>query len=106
MLQPDTRPEAHPGSAPRHVTELAQVRVGGPGQLVTLEFAGEPLTIEVMGRVVTLRLDYKGDLAVILPGAPAAILRELLVIDVAAGGILLVRQGGRILVSYQPHVRI
>ena len=106
VLQPDARPEAHPGSAPRHVTELAHVRVGGPGQLVMLEFAGEPLTVEVMSRVVTLRLDYKGDLAVILPGAPAAILRELLVIDVAAGGILLVRQGGRILVSYQPHARV
>ena len=106
VLQPDARPEAHPGSTPRHVTELGHMRVSGPGQLVMLEFAGEPLTIEVMSRVVTLRLDYKGDLAVILPGAPAAILRELLVIDVAAGGILLVRQGGRILVGYQPHVRV
>ena len=106
VLQPDARPETHPNSTPRHVTELGHLRVSSPGQLVMLEFAGEPLTIEVMSRVVTLRLDYKGDLAVILPGAPAAILRELLVIDVAAGGILLVRQGGRILVSYQPHVRV
>ncbi|MGY2892709.1 hypothetical protein [Deinococcus sp. UYEF24] len=105
VLNPGSRPEAHPDSTPRHVTELGHMRVSGPGELVMMEFAGEPLTIEVVGRVVTLRLDYKGDLAVILPGAPAAILRELLVIDVAAGGILLVRQGGRIVVSYEPHVQ-
>ncbi|WP_424949947.1 hypothetical protein [Deinococcus sp.] len=105
VLNPGSRPEAHPDSTPRHVTELGHMRVSGPGELVVMEFFGEPLTIEVMSRVVTLRLDYKGDLAVILPGAPAAILRELLVIDVAAGGILLVRQGGRIVVSYEAHIR-
>ena len=105
VLHPQTRPEAHPDSTPRNVTELGHLRVSGPGELVMLEFSGEPLTVEVMSRVVTLRLDYKGDLAVILPGTPAAILRELLVIEVAAGGILLVRQGGRIVVSYEPHAR-
>jgi len=105
VLNPATRPESDPGSTPRPVTELGHMRVGGPGELVVLEFTGEPITIEVMARVVTLRLDYKGDLAVILPGAPAALLRELLVLDIAAGGILLVRQGGRIVVSYEPHLR-
>ena len=105
VMNPGIRPEAHPDSTPRHVTELGHMRVSGSGELVMMEFAGEPLTVEVVGRVVTLRLDYKGDLAVILPGAPAAILRELLVIDVAAGGILLVRQGGRIVVSYEPHTQ-
>jgi hypothetical protein len=106
VLTPDTRHDTDPGSTPRYVTELGHMRVAAAGELVMLEFAGEPLTIEVMGRSVTLRLDYKGDLAVILPGAPAAILRELLVIEVAAGGILLVRQGGRIVISYQPHIRV
>lgn len=105
VLDPKVRPEAHPDSTPRHVTELGHMRVGSAGELVMLEFSGEPLTVEVMGRVVTLRLDYKGDLAVILPGAPAAVLRELLVIEVAAGGILLVRQGGRIVVSFEPHTK-
>jgi hypothetical protein len=105
VLKPETGAEAHPDSAPRPVTELHHMRVQGPGELVALEFAGEPLSVEVMNRVVTLRLDYKGDLAVILPGAPATILRELMVIDVAGGGILLVRQGGRVVISYQPHIQ-
>lgn len=105
VLDPGRRPETHPDSTPRNVTELGHMRVGGPGELVMLEFAGEPVTVEVMSRVVTLRLDYKGELAVILPGAPAAILRELLVIDIVAGGLLLVRQGGRIVVSFEPHLR-
>ncbi|WP_189092390.1 hypothetical protein [Deinococcus ruber] len=87
------------------VTDLQHsARIGRTSDLVMLDFSGEPITVEVAGRALTLRLDYKGDLAVILPGAPVTLLRELLVIDVAAGGLLLVRQGSRIVVSYEPHV--
>ena len=88
-----------------NVTELRNAtRVGTPEDLVMLEFSGEPLTVEVVGRAITLRLDYKADLVVVLPGAPVTVLRELLVLELAAGGLLLVRQGNRILVGYQPHL--
>ena len=100
-------PVGEPPPGVMQVTDLQHAaRVGRSGDLVILEFSGEPITVEVAGRALTLRLDYKGDLAVILPGAPVTLLRELLVLDVAAGGLLLVRQGSRIVVSYEPHVEV
>ncbi|WP_425146135.1 hypothetical protein [Deinococcus sp.] len=88
-----------------NVTELQPSgRIDRSDELVMLEFTGEPVTVEVAGRALTLRLDYKSDLAVVLPGVPVTLLHELLVIDLAAGGLLLVRQGNRIVVGYQPHL--
>ncbi|MGI8748657.1 MAG: hypothetical protein ACR2J4_09965, partial [Deinococcus sp.] len=79
------------------------LRVSGPADLVATEFEGEPLTIEVMQRSLTLRVDYRGELTAVLPGTPAAALQELLVLDIGTGGILLARQGSRVMLSYQPH---
>ncbi|MFC4454657.1 hypothetical protein [Deinococcus sonorensis] len=85
---------------------VGPLRLVSPDETLSLRFAGEPLAIEVEGRVVTLRQDYKGDLAVVLPGAPAAILRDLLVLEVPLGGILLVRQGSFVMASVLPHLPV
>lgn len=67
-----------------------------------LIFRGEPLTVKVKGRVVTLRNDYKGDLCAVMPGLPAAAVRDLLVMPLPNGAMTLIRAGERVAVGFQP----
>ncbi len=67
-----------------------------------LIFRGEPLTVKVKGRVVTLRNDYKGDLCAVMPGLPAATVRDLLVMPLPNGAMTLIRAGERVAVGFQP----
>ncbi|AZI43401.1 hypothetical protein EHF33_12135 [Deinococcus psychrotolerans] len=67
-----------------------------------LVFRGEPLTVKVKGRSVTLRNDYKGDLSAVMPGLSASAVRDLLVLPVPQGAITLIRAGERVAVGFQP----
>ncbi|MFC4637114.1 hypothetical protein [Deinococcus hohokamensis] len=74
-----------PVSAP-----LLEVPLDGGFRSVRL--GDEPLTLQVAGRLLTLRLDYKGDRLAILPGEPPAVVSDLLVLGVPGLRIMLVRQ--------------
>ncbi len=71
-------------------------------QYALLLFRGEPLTFKVKDRPVTLRNDYKGDLCVVMPGLPAAPVRDLLALPVPGGAIIIIRAGERVAVGFQP----
>lgn len=83
---------------------------GGVGHLLEVEgeqyalllFRGQPITVKVRGRPLTLRSDYKGDLCAVMAGAPATPVRDLLVIPLPAGAITILRLGERVAVGFQP----
>lgn len=79
-------------------------RVGSGREHALIAYRGDPVTVEVMDRSVTLRTDYKGDIAAVLPGAPAQPVRDIAVFSVPRGGILIARQGMRIALSFQEAV--
>ncbi|MFC4425732.1 hypothetical protein [Deinococcus navajonensis] len=62
------------------------------GGFRSVRLGDEPLTLQVAGRLLTLRLDYKGDRLAILPGEPPAVVGDLLVLGVPGLRIMLVRQ--------------
>lgn len=76
-------------------------QVRGTRQYALVAYRGEPVTLEVLDRTLTLRTDYKGDIAAVLPGAPAAVIRDLMVFMIPQGGILVARQGMRLAVGFQ-----
>lgn len=82
--------------------DLASVPEVGGDEYALLLFRGEPLTVSVKGRLVTLRNDYKGDLSAVMPGLPAAAVRDLLVLPLPQGAITLIRAGERVAVGFQP----
>lgn len=79
-------------------------RVGAEREHALIAYRGDPVTVEVMDRSVTLRTDYKGEVAAVLPGAPAQSVRDLVVFSVPRGGILIARQGMRIALGFQEAV--
>ncbi len=70
-------------------------------QYALVAYRGEPVGVEVLDRTLTLRTDYKGDVAAVLPGAPAAVVHDVAAFILPQGGILVARQGMRIAVGYQ-----
>lgn len=71
-------------------------------QYALLLFRGQPITVKVRGRPVTLRSDYKGDLCAVMAGVAAVPVRDLLVIPLPAGAITILRLGERVAVGFQP----
>lgn len=64
------------------------------GQFGAVKLGDQPLNLHFSGRVVTLNRDYKGDVAVLLPGGSAgekAVLHDLLVVPVADLSLVLVK---------------
>ncbi len=78
------------------------LRVDDPMDVALLGYRGDPITVMVRGRALTLRADYTGAVAVVLPGSPALPIEDLAVIPLSEGHALLARQGLRLAVSYQP----
>ncbi len=71
-------------------------------QHAVLLFRGEPLTVRVMNQPLTLRNDYKGELSAIVPGVTTAQVGDLLALPLTSGAVVVVRQGERIAVGFQP----
>lgn len=81
-------PESLPSPAAMTSVQLPHAR-----QFVSVLLGQDPVTLRSGERALTLRLDYKGELAAVLPGHPAATLHDLLVVRVPGLSLLLVRQG-------------
>ena len=71
-------------------------------QYALVLFRGQPITVKIRGRPLTLRSDYKGDLCAVMAGAPATPVRDLLIIPLPQGAITILRLGERVAVSFQP----
>ncbi len=70
------------------------IELPADGTFASVRLRDEPLHLQVGGRSLTLRRDFKGELAAILPGHPALILHDLLVLPVTHHHVVLVREGG------------
>ncbi|WP_157448879.1 hypothetical protein [Deinococcus peraridilitoris] len=81
------------------LSEASEVR--REGEVVLLAYQGTPLTVSVMGRMLTLRADYQGEVTAVLPGSPALPVQELQVFVSPQGGVIVARQGMRLAVTYQ-----
>ncbi|WP_135230219.1 hypothetical protein [Deinococcus fonticola] len=67
------------------------------GHFKAVKLREQPLNLQCSGRVVTLSRDYKGDVAVLLPGGPSgekAVLTDLLVVAVGDLSLVLVKWQG------------
>ncbi|GGR82126.1 hypothetical protein [Deinococcus sedimenti] len=84
LHDPESLPEG------RAVTQLTLTSGGG---FVSAVLTDEPLSIQVEGRGVTIRWDYKGELVVMMPGLAPMVLHDLLVARLPGGNLLLVRHG-------------
>lgn len=98
-LHVEALPVIGSGGAESGTTNPAEVE---GEQYALLLFRGQPITVKVRGRPVTLRTDYKGDLCAVMAGAPAAPVRDLLVIPLPQGAITILRLGERVAVGFQP----
>lgn len=85
------------GRAPHLLNGNAVKKVG---EMVVMAYRGEPMSVEVMGRVLTLRSDYKGEMTVVAVGHPAEPVKDLWVYPAGEGFALLARQGLRVAVGY------
>lgn len=63
------------------------------GGFLSVLMGDDPLTLQAGTRSVTLRLDYKSELAVVIPGHAPMILQDLLVVRVPDLNVILVRHG-------------
>jgi len=72
---------------------MTSVQLPHAKQFVSVLLGQDPVILRSGERALTLRLDYKGELAAVLPGHPAATLHDLLVVRVPGLSLLLVRQG-------------
>ncbi|WP_189004309.1 hypothetical protein [Deinococcus malanensis] len=70
----------------------ALLEVSGDGTFRSVRLGDDPLTLQVADRLVTLRLDYKGDRLAVLPGQPPVVVGDLLVMAVPGMRLMLVRQ--------------
>jgi len=78
---------------------VAGQSISEPGQVVVLAYRGEPLTIDLAGRALTVRSDYKGDLTVVAVGQPSENVGDILVYPMGEDYAVLARQGLRLAVS-------
>ncbi|THF88828.1 hypothetical protein E7T09_06550 [Deinococcus sp. KSM4-11] len=93
-----------------HLTEMLHVAIHQPellpppitttqldlplnGQLLSLHLTDDPLTLLVGGRALTLRADFQGRLAAVLPGFAAQYLQDLLVLRLQDLSVVLARHG-------------
>ncbi len=81
-----------PEALPPPIT-TTQVDVPLDGQLLSLHLIDEPLTLLVGGRALTLRADFQGRLAAVLPGFAAQYLQDLLVLRLQDQSVVLARHG-------------
>lgn len=88
------------GEAVGTPTQASRVTVAAGGEYTGVLVGPEPVTLafggRLEGRVLTLRTDYRGELMAAMPGLPAAALRDLLVLRVPGGSVLLVREGAHV----------
>ncbi|WP_295819702.1 hypothetical protein [uncultured Deinococcus sp.] len=63
------------------------------GQPISLHLHDEPLTLLIGGRALTLRQDFQGRLAAVLPGFAAQYLQDLLVLRLQDMSVVLARHG-------------
>ncbi|GGM10929.1 hypothetical protein [Deinococcus aerophilus] len=86
-------PEPLSSGSPGTLPDLPLVELPADGTFAGVRLRDEPLHLQVGGRSLTLRRDFKGELAAILPGHPALILHDLLVLPVTQHHVVLVREG-------------
>lgn len=60
---------------------------------VSVQMRDEPLTLQIGTRAITLRMDFKGELAAVIPGHAAQILRDLLVVRTPGMDLIMARHG-------------
>ncbi|ACO46317.1 hypothetical protein DEDE109153_00685 [Deinococcus deserti] len=72
------------------IAALLEVSCDGAFRCVRL--GDDPLTLHVADRLMTVRLDYKGDRLAVLPGQPPVVVSDLVVIAVPGLRVMLVRQ--------------
>ena len=100
------RRSMQPGSLPISADNGAIPEVISGDEYALLNFRGEPLTVKVRDRSVTLRNDFKGELSAVMPGLPAASVRDLLVLPLPQGAMILIRAGERVLAGFQPFLHL
>ncbi len=69
-------------------------------QALLVLYRGEPITIKVMQRGLTIRTDNMGKVNVVLPGGGARTLENILAQHIPGGAIIMAREGFRIALSY------
>ncbi|OOV13425.1 hypothetical protein [Deinococcus sp. LM3] len=84
LRSPETLPEPQAGET----FELPDT-----GGFLSVQLGDAPLTLQAGTRSVTLRMDYKSELAVVIPGHAPMILQDLLVVRVPDLNVILVRHG-------------
>lgn len=85
---------------------VSRLELASGGSFVSAVLSDEPLTIQVEGRGVTVRWDYKGELVVMMPGHAPMVLHDLLVVRLPGGNLLLVRHGSWLSAALTPDVPI
>jgi hypothetical protein len=71
-----------------------------PDEALLILYRGEPITIRVMQRALTIRTDNLGKVYVLLPGGGGRTLEQILVHHIPSGAIIMAREGLRIALSY------
>ena len=71
-----------------------------PDEALLVLYRGEPITIRVMQRALTIRTDNLGKIYVLLPGGGGRTLEQILVHHIPGGAIIMAREGFRIALSY------
>jgi hypothetical protein len=71
-----------------------------PDEALLVLYRGEPITIRVMQRALTIRTDNLGKVYVLLPGGGGRTLEQILVHHIPGGAIIMAREGFRIALSY------
>ncbi|WP_202408796.1 hypothetical protein [Deinococcus xianganensis] len=97
LHDPETLPEGVP---------VTQVDLAPGGHFTSVVLSDEPLTLQVEGRGVTIRWDYKGELVVMMPGLAPMVLHDLLVARLPGGNLLLVRHGSWLGAALAPDVPV
>lgn len=72
---------------------VSRAELSADGAFLSLQIQDEPLTLQIGQRAVTLRQDFKGELAAVIAGYAALTLHDLLVIRIPEVSIILARQG-------------
>lgn len=93
------------GEAVGTPTQAGRAAVAASGEYTSVLVGPEPVTVTFGGRLegrgLTLRTDYRGELMAAMPGLPAAALRDLLVLRVPGGSVLMVREGAHVAVAVE-----
>ncbi|MEF2278576.1 hypothetical protein V3W47_09715 [Deinococcus sp. YIM 134068] len=90
---PEGLPAPHPST---------RLNVPDGGQFVSLRLGDGPVTLHAAGRALTLHREDGGDLSVLLPDQPPALLRDLLVLTLPGAQVLVVREGSWLAAAVQP----